>query len=63
MEVCPCKDCKPPKRNPYCHKSCKDYLSWNQQNIQRRSDLYKESQERRDYLAHVIRLSKRFNRK
>ena len=22
----PCRDCKPPKRTPYCHADCQDYL-------------------------------------
>jgi hypothetical protein len=22
-----CKDCKPPKRNPYCHTNCPEYLA------------------------------------
>lgn len=24
----PCHGCNPPKRNPQCHSSCKDYKDW-----------------------------------
>jgi hypothetical protein len=29
-EVCPCKDCKPPKRNATCHTTCEEYLKWHE---------------------------------
>lgn len=25
---CPCRFCKPPKRNVGCHGKCEEYLSW-----------------------------------
>lgn len=28
---CPCKDCKPPKRNAACHSSCEDYITYKSQ--------------------------------
>lgn len=25
---CPCKNCVPPKRTPYCHSTCEYYKKW-----------------------------------
>ena len=30
---CPCKDCVAPKRTSDCHIHCKEYNTWNAENI------------------------------
>lgn len=28
VKICPCKDCKPPKRQLNCHSVCDDFRNW-----------------------------------
>ena len=36
-----CNGCVPPKRNPYCHISCPEYLADKAENERRKAEYYK----------------------
>lgn len=45
-----CKDCKPPKRNPYCHSECPEYLEARQEREKEIEQYRKEHKGKKDAL-------------
>lgn len=39
-----CKDCKPPKRTPYCHATCPEYRQQAQEHQRLMEQVHKERQ-------------------
>ena len=43
MAITCCNGCVPPKRNPYCHTNCPEYLSEKERYEKRRDEYKKQS--------------------
>lgn len=48
MSYLKCQDCKPPKRKPGCHATCKDYQEWNEKHQEEKRKINK-----RKFLEHL----------
>lgn len=55
MADCPCRGCVPPKRNPSCHTSCKEYKDWKESLPKHNDDNY----EIKSYIADKARKLKK----
>ena len=41
---CPCRFCKPPKRNGDCHGSCERYKTWNNKHVEELTTIREEKE-------------------
>lgn len=46
---CPCKECKPPKRQPLCHSKCEEKLAWDREKADIMATIQREKD--KDYHA------------
>lgn len=56
-DICPCKDCVPPKRTPTCHPECKEYNDWIKARREFKEYIEVQRQAEKDYNS--VRLNKR----